>query len=89
MLGERAYDGEGGQERAKGNLKRFVEGHVVPKSPWGKGEKVRTLAEKELWWEEQGEEKKRVVMPDEVEVEGVVSQVGNGEIWVLKGVLSF
>lgn len=88
-FGERAYDGQGGQERAKENLKRFVEAHVVPKSPWGRGEKIKTLAGKEVWWEEKGEkgEKKRVIMPEGVEVEDVVSQAGNGEIWVLKKVL--
>ncbi|ERF72316.1 hypothetical protein EPUS_02203 [Endocarpon pusillum Z07020] len=36
-FGERAYDGQGGEERAKGNLKSFVERHVVPQSPWGAG----------------------------------------------------
>jgi hypothetical protein len=43
-----------------------------------------------VWWEEKGkgeEEKTRVVMPEGVEVEAVVGQAGNGEIWVLKGVL--
>ena len=90
-FGERAYDGEGGQERAKQNLKRFVDAHVVPKSPWQAGKRVKTLAGKELWWEEirgdKAEEKKRVIMPSGVEIEGVVSQVENGEILVLKGVL--
>lgn len=85
-FGERAYDGEGGQERAKGNLKRFVERHIVPKSPWDKGEKARTLAGKETWWEE-NDENKKVLMPWGVEVEEVVSNAGNGEVWVLKGVL--
>jgi hypothetical protein len=85
-FGERAYDGEGGQDRAKGNLKKFVEGHVLPESPWGMGEKIQTLAGKEVWWEEKGD-KKKLIMPDEVEVDEVVSQAGNGEIWVLKGVL--
>lgn len=93
-LGDRAYDGESGRDRAKGNLKRFVEGHVVPVSPWRVEEKVMTLrgGSQELWWEEKEaddgrEEKKRVIMPGEIEVEEVVSRVGNGEIWVLKGVL--
>jgi Fasciclin domain len=86
-FGERAYDGQGGQDRAKGNLNRFVEAHVVPESPWKEGEKVKTLAGKEVWWEVKGGGNERVVLPQEVEVEDVVSQAGNGEIWVLKGVL--
>jgi Fasciclin domain len=85
-FGERAYDGQGGQDRAKGNLKKFVEAHVLPKSPWAQGEKVQTLAGKEVWWEEKSE-KRRFIMPDEVEVDEVVSQAANGEIWVLKGAL--
>lgn len=90
-FGERAYDGQGGEERAKGNLKSFVERHVVPKSPWGMGEKAKNLGETEVWWEEKekedGEGKKRVIMPQGVEVDEVISKAGNGEIWVLKGVL--
>ncbi|KAF7508932.1 hypothetical protein GJ744_008488 [Endocarpon pusillum] len=91
-FGERAYDGQGGEERAKGNLKSFVERHVVPQSPWRMGEKVKNLAGREVWWEEReeeegGERKKRVIMPQAVEVDEVVSKAGNGEVWVLKGVL--
>jgi len=32
-------------------LRRFVEAHVVPVSPWKEGEKVKTLAGGEVWWE--------------------------------------
>lgn len=89
-MGERAYDGEGGQERAKRNLKRFVERHVLPESPWKGGDKVKTLLGTEVWWEEREDgdaKKRRVIMPSGVEVDDVVSEAGNGEIWVLKGVL--
>ncbi len=95
-LGERAYDGEGGQERANANLRKFVEGHIVPRgaAEWGEGMKVETLMGKgrEVWWEEreaEGKEegKRRVVMPDGVEVEGIESKAANGEVWLLKGVL--
>lgn len=88
-MGERAYDGEDGQERARGNLRRFVEGHVVPKSPWGVGGKVKTVGGRDVWWEEKKEEgtEKRIIMPENVEVDEVISQAGNGEVWVLKGVL--
>lgn len=50
-LGVQAYEGDDGQERAKGNMRRFVEAHVVPISPWKEGERVKTLAGGEVWWE--------------------------------------
>jgi hypothetical protein len=50
-LGADAYEGEPGEERAQKNLRRFVEAHVVPDSPWKQGEKVKTLAGGEVWWE--------------------------------------
>lgn len=58
-LGESAYAGSEGEERAHMNLRRFVEAHVVPVSPWKEGEKVKAMDGREIWWEEtQG---KRVV----------------------------
>ena len=50
-LGADAYEGEPGEERAQKNLRRFVVAHVVPVSPWKQGEKVKTLAGGEVWWE--------------------------------------
>jgi hypothetical protein len=50
-LGPNAYEGEPGEERAQKNLRRFVEAHVVPVSPWREGERVKTLAGGEVWWE--------------------------------------
>jgi hypothetical protein len=50
-LGADAYEGEPGEERAQRNLRRFVEAHVVPVSPWNEGEKIKTLAGGEVWWE--------------------------------------
>lgn len=50
-LGADAYSGGEGQERARGNLKRFVEAHVVPASPWEEGQKTKTLAGGDIWWE--------------------------------------
>lgn len=49
--GEERFDGQRGEERAKGNMRRFVEAHVVPVSPWREGEKVKTLEGGEVWWE--------------------------------------
>lgn len=75
------YEGEDGRRRAQGNLLRFVEGHLIPQSPWD-GSKVRTVSEKgegrTLWCEER--EGKKFVMPDGVEVDRVAKRVGNGEI---------
>jgi hypothetical protein len=50
-LGANAYEGEDGEERAHKNLRRFVEAHIVPASPWKEGEKVKTLVGDEIWWE--------------------------------------
>ncbi len=50
-LGANAYGGADGEGRAQGNLRRFVEAHVVPVSPWKEGEMVRTVGGGEVWWE--------------------------------------
>ncbi|KAL7901783.1 hypothetical protein HDV63DRAFT_404667 [Trichoderma sp. SZMC 28014] len=92
-LGEQAYDGSGGKDRADDNLRRFVEAHlVVGTSPWKAGVKAKTAAGTEVWWEAKKDEdgnEKRVIMPDEVEVDRVASRVANGEVWILKGVLNY
>ncbi|KAL7808032.1 hypothetical protein V8C26DRAFT_432549 [Trichoderma gracile] len=98
-LGSQAYDGSGGKDRADENMMRFVQAHLVVghPSPWEAGVKAKTAAGREIWWEEEGKKgadadgeggKKRVVMPDGVEVERVASRVANGEVWILKGVLN-
>ncbi|KAG9975529.1 hypothetical protein KCU78_g22702, partial [Aureobasidium melanogenum] len=51
-LGQNAYDGQSGEDRAHKNLRRFVEAHVVPESPWAEGQKVQTLGGDTVWWEE-------------------------------------
>lgn len=51
-LGEQAYDGDSGEERAQRNLRRFAEAHIIPASPWKEGEKVASLGGVKLWWEE-------------------------------------
>jgi hypothetical protein len=77
------------EDKAAENLRRFVEEHVVPISPWkeGKEGKIKTLGGQQVWWEKQ--DGKKVVMPGHVEVEGVVGKVGNGELWALKGVMNY
>ena len=50
-LGEKAYEGQSGENRAHRNLRRFSEAHIVPVSPWKEGEKVETLGGGKVWWE--------------------------------------
>ncbi|KAM0455365.1 hypothetical protein ACHAPV_000663 [Trichoderma viride] len=92
-LGEQAYDGSGGKDRADDNLRRFVEAHlVVGTSPWEAGVKAKTAAGTEVWWEAKKDKdgnEKRVIMPGEVEVDRVASRVANGEVWILNGVLNY
>ncbi|MCJ1249065.1 hypothetical protein MMC30_006287 [Trapelia coarctata] len=85
-LGQGAYEGEGGEDRAHKNLRRFVEAHVVPVSPWAEGEKVETLGGKKIWWEES--DGKKTIQPGNIEVSSVASRVSNGEVWIIKGVLN-
>lgn len=55
-LGEvEAYQGQEGRDRARRNLQRFVEGHIVPVSPWREGEEVETLGGKKLRWVKEGD----------------------------------
>lgn len=92
------------EDKAAKNLRRFVLEHVVPVSPWkeGKENAVKTLwsqeeggdNDREIWWEtrgggEDGSEKRKVIMPGEVVVAGVIGKVGNGEIWSLRGVVNY
>ena len=51
-LGASAYEGQSGEDRAQRNLRRFVEAHAVPMSPWKEGEKVNSIGGGKLWWEE-------------------------------------
>jgi hypothetical protein len=77
-LGPKAYSGDDGQERARQNLMKFVEAHLVAGSPWTEDDKAETVLGKKVWWVEK--DGKKVVMPDEIEVERVASQVSNGEV---------
>lgn len=45
-----AYAGREGHDRARENLRRFVEAHIVPVCPWGEGVVVKTLGGKEVKW---------------------------------------
>ena len=50
-----AYEGTEGQERARRNLRRFVEAHIVPVSPWRAGEEVESLGGEKLKWTKEGD----------------------------------
>lgn len=50
-----AYSGQQGQDRAKRNLQRFVEAHVIPASPWRQGEEAETLGGGKLKWTKEGD----------------------------------
>ena len=50
-LGQNAYGGSDGEDRAHRNLRRFVEAHVIPVSPWKEGEKVESVGGGKVWWE--------------------------------------
>lgn len=56
-LGQNAYDGAEGEDRAHRNIRRFVEAHIVPASPWKEGEKIQTLGGSKVWWESKGGKK--------------------------------
>lgn len=50
-----AYGGQDGQERAKRNLQRFVEAHLVPVSPWNQDEEVETVGGGKVRWIKEGD----------------------------------
>ena len=85
-FGADAYEGTGGQDRARDNLERFVQRHIIPESPWEEGKKVKTLSGNEIWWESRDGQKK--IQPADVVVTSIADKVSNGEIWVLEGSLA-
>lgn len=52
VLGEQAYDGASGEDRAQRNLRRFVEAHIIPASPLKERDRATTLGGGQVWWEE-------------------------------------
>ncbi|KAL4957380.1 FAS1 domain-containing protein [Aspergillus filifer] len=83
----KAYEGDEGQDRAKRNLERFVFAHVVTQSPWKEGEEAETLGGDKLKWRKDGD--KIFIEPSGVQVDSIVEQVANGEVWVLNGVINY
>ena len=47
---EDAYVGQQGRERAAENLKKFVEIHAVPDSPWPENSEIETLGGAKTYW---------------------------------------
>ena len=103
-LGATAYDGPEGEDRAHRNIRRFVEAHVIPVSPWKEGEKVESIGGGKVWWESQdgkkmvsgfsdcwhaGKADEDQVQPGNIEVSSIASRVSNGEVWIIKGVLNY
>ncbi|KAI9845958.1 MAG: Transcriptional regulatory protein sin3 [Thelocarpon superellum] len=85
FVGPAAYGGSEGEDRAHANLRRFVEAHLIPSSPWKAGEKVQTMGGARIWWEDQNG--KTVIQPAGIVVSAVANRVANGEIWMLEGVM--
>ncbi|KAM0533108.1 hypothetical protein ACHAPP_006274 [Verticillium nonalfalfae] len=78
-LGTDAYVGDDGQERASRNLRRFVEAHLVPVSPWQENQKARTIGgDGEVWWE--NKDGTKFIQPGNIEVVSIASTVANGEV---------
>jgi len=86
-FGADAYAGDEGKNRAQQNLKRFVEAHVVPQSPWAEGEKAETLAGSKIWYEKK--DGALVIQPGNIEVAKVADKASNGEVWIIKGILNY
>ena len=63
-MGASAYSGSDGEDRAHKNLRRFVEAHIVPVSPWKEGQKVKSVGGDEYWWETKNDTKCVSVTPN-------------------------
>ncbi|BDD60180.1 hypothetical protein MPDQ_002783 [Monascus purpureus] len=87
QFGPEAYEGQDGQDRAKNNLRRFVEAHLIPVSPWKNGEEVESLGGGKLKWTK--EANKIFIQPGNIEVDTVAEKVSNGEVWILNGVINY
>ncbi|KAI8940336.1 hypothetical protein NX059_004029 [Plenodomus lindquistii] len=85
-FGASAYEGSSGEDRARKNLERFVQRHIVTESPWEEGKKVKTLDGNEVWWESKDGQKK--IQPGDVAVTSIADKVANGEVWVVEGSLA-
>ncbi|OAX77816.1 hypothetical protein ACJ72_07879 [Emergomyces africanus] len=83
-----AYAGKEGEGRAARNLKRFVEAHIVPASPWVSQEKSETVGGGSIYWKK-GDDGKVYIYPGKIEVQRTMTQASNGEVWIIKGVINY
>jgi len=92
-FGTSAYEGADGEGRAQRNREGFVRAHIVVGELGVGMKKARTLRDTEVWVEErEGDSeggKRTLVMPGGVEVQRVAEKVGDGEVWILDGVLNY
>lgn len=87
-LGPNAYEGEDGHDRAHRNLRRFVEAHMVPLSPWPEGKNAKAIGDDQtIWWEERNGVKE--IQPAGIEVLSIASTVHNGQVWIIKDVRNY
>ncbi|KAF6842842.1 hypothetical protein CMUS01_02707 [Colletotrichum musicola] len=87
-LGENAFEGDDGQERAQRNIRRFVEAHMVPISPWPESQKAKAIGDdRDIWWE--NKDGAMFIQPGNIEVVSVASTVANGEVWIIKEVRNY
>ncbi|KAK7531030.1 hypothetical protein IWX49DRAFT_550608 [Phyllosticta citricarpa] len=86
-LGSEAYAGAEGSGRANKNLQRFVNAHIVPRSPWPENDKAETVAGNTVWYEVK--DGKKFIQPGNIEVLSVADKVANGQLWIIKDVLNY
>ena len=82
------YAGAQGEDRAANNLRRFVEAHMVARSPWAEREKIKTLEGVEVWWERRADGA-TWIMPADVKVVQVKTEVANGQLWIIDGIVNY
>ncbi|ODH19199.1 hypothetical protein ACO22_06178 [Paracoccidioides brasiliensis] len=83
-----AYAGKQGEGRAARNLRRFVEAHIVPESPWRANKQVKTVGGGSIYWKQE-DDGKIYIYPSKIEVKEIMTQASNGEVWILKGVVNY
>ncbi|OHE92700.1 hypothetical protein CORC01_11981 [Colletotrichum orchidophilum] len=88
QLGEDAYEGDDGRDKAQKNIQRFVEAHMVGMSPWPENKKAKTIGDdRDVWWETKDGTK--FIQPGNIEVVSVASTAANGEVWIIKEVRNY
>ncbi|KAI1821808.1 hypothetical protein F4861DRAFT_438933 [Xylaria intraflava] len=83
-FGTAAYDGDEGLGRARRNLQRLVEAHIIPVNPWPEGKEARSLldGDEAIRWERK--DGGMVIQPGNIKVQRIASKVGNGEVWIIE-----